>query len=96
MINLINFYDEINCQLLSNYEEDKINIINYPNCSNKHNGTLKILKSDKFNLIKNNFNSKDIDIIHNNLIKVKDLFILLLYLYLILKIMIFLIIILKN
>jgi hypothetical protein len=73
MINLINFFDEINCQLLSNYEEDKINIINYPNCSNKHNGTLEILKSDKFNLIKNNFNSKNINIIHNNLIKSKGL-----------------------
>jgi len=73
MINLINFYDEINCQLLSNYEEDKINIINYHNYLNKHNGTLEILKSDKFNLIKNDFNSKDIDIIHNNLIKSKGL-----------------------
>jgi|SaaInlStandDraft_7_1057024.scaffolds.fasta_scaffold02693_3 hypothetical protein len=73
MINLINIYNEINCQLLSNYEEDKINIKYYPNCSNKYNGTLEILKSDKFNLIKNNFNSKDIDIIHNNLIKSKGL-----------------------
>lgn len=74
MINLINFYDEKNCQLLSNYEEDKINIINYHNYLNKHNGTLEILKSDKFNLIKNDFNSKDIDIIHNNLIKSKGLY----------------------
>jgi len=73
MINLIHFYDEINCQLLSNYEEDKIDIINYHNYLNKYNGTLEILKSDKFNLIKNNFNSKDIDIIHNNLIKSKGL-----------------------
>lgn len=56
MINLIYFYNEINCQILSNYEEYKIDIINYSNCSNKYNGTLEILKSDKFNLIKNDFN----------------------------------------